>query len=321
MRRSALYIFEGALWNMARDPLRAWQEQYASCGTLLGFKPEGDTPFSSSVQLICDSPGIVRTTLSPGLLFRDKNMVRDGNDNRSLVVALGGGLTFRHLGHEAPIKRHEATVVQNDEPGEAAARRYFTLLEISIPQREWAARTSRSSDALMKVVNSQSESLRLLLGYVGVLGQTRPPATTETRASLSRHLIDLTVLAATEPSVGESEAACVVAARRAAVLEHIAARFQDPDLTGASVALSLGISQRYLQRLLQDTGQSFTQHITERRLDRAFALLGAGVNRRVSDIAFEVGFSDLTHFYRLLNRALATPPMGIFGSLGGKRQD
>ena len=67
---------------------REWQERCSCGGTRLGFKPEGDAPFSSSVRLICDLPEVVRTTLSPGLVFRDRRMVRDGNDNRSLVVSL-----------------------------------------------------------------------------------------------------------------------------------------------------------------------------------------------------------------------------------------
>ena len=91
---------------------------------------------------------------------------------------------------------------------------------------------------------------------------------------------------------------------------------ENPGLSGSSLAQSLGISQRYLQRLLQETGKYFTEHVNELRLDRAFALLiAADSNRRVSDIAFEVGFSDLAHFYRLFKAHFADTPKGVVGSM------
>ena len=81
----------------------------------------------------------------------------------------------------------------------------------------------------------------------------------------------------------------------------------------------MGISQRYLQRLLQETGKSFTERVNELRLERAFALLAADGDRRVSDIAFEVGFSDLAHFYRLFKSRFGDTPKGVLGSMKAPR--
>src|SRR5579863_2915754 len=110
---------------MPHDLLREWQERYSRSGTRLGFKPEMDASFHSSVQYICDSPRIIRSTLSPGLLFRDRNMVKDGDDNISLVVSLGAALTINHRGREARLARHEATLFQADAPGSAGTRQRF----------------------------------------------------------------------------------------------------------------------------------------------------------------------------------------------------
>jgi AraC-like DNA-binding protein len=304
---------------MVRDPLREWQERYAQNGTQLGFKPETGTRFSAAVHAVCNSPRVVRATLSPGLLYRDRGMVRDGDDNLSLVVSLGPDLTVWHRAREVPLRRNEATIFQADAPGSAGTRRQFEVLEVSISQREWSERGSRSGDVLMKLIKRNSESLQLLLGYARLLAKVELTSSVETHAAIHRHLIDLAVLAATEPSLGESEAGCVVAARRAAVLEYIASHFQEPGLNGSNLAQSLGISQRYLQRLLQETGKSFTQHVNDLRLDRACALLAAGGDRRVSDVAFEVGFSDLAHFYRLFRSRFGDTPKGVLGSMKAPR--
>jgi AraC-like DNA-binding protein len=301
---------------MARDPASDWQERYACYGTQLAFKPGDNTRISSFVQPICDSPRIVRTSLSPGLVFRDRGMVRDGNDNINLAVSFEHDLNLSQHGREVCLGRNEATIMQADAPGSAGTRRLFKVLEVSIPRPEWRIRNSVPDLALMKVIDRRSESLRLLLSYVGILAKSGLPAETETRNAVSRHVIDLAVLAATRTSVGESQISCVVAARRAAVLEYIASHFHEPDFSGADLAGRLGISQRYQQRLLEATGKSFTEHVNEHRLNRALDLLvTADGNRRVSDIAFEVGFSDLAHFYRLFRSRFGDTPKGILGNV------
>jgi AraC-like DNA-binding protein len=305
---------------MVRNPLREWQERYAQNGTQLGFKPETGTRFSSAVHSICNSPRVVRTALSPGLLYRDRGMIGDRDDNLSLVVSLGPELHVWHRGREIRLGRNEATIFQADAPGKCGARRQFEVLEVRISPLDWCTCDQRPGDVLMKLIRRDSESLKLLLGYAKLLAQVERTSSVETHAAVHRHLIDLTVLAATEPSLGESEAASIVAARRATVLEYIGSHFNDPALSGPGLAQSLGISQRYLQRLLQETGKSFTERVNELRLERAFALLAtAHDNRRVSDIAFEVGFSDLAHFYRLFKSRFGDTPKGVLGSMKAPR--
>jgi AraC-like DNA-binding protein len=268
----------------------------------------------SSVESICKSPRIVRSTLSPGLLFRDRKMVRDGDDSVSLVVSLGRALSISHRNREACLARNEAIIMQADAPGSAGTRQRFAVLEVSIAQREWESRGTRPGDVLTNVINRNSQTLALLLGYIHTLAKSGLPSPAKARRLVGRHLVDLVVLAAAEPPLGESQIECVVAARRAAVLDYITSHFCDPNLSGSNLAERLGISQRYLQRLLEATGKTFTEHVNDLRLDRAFLLLvTAGTDKRVSDIAFDVGYSDLTNFYRHFKSRFGDSPKGVAG--------
>ena len=300
---------------MPHDPLREWQERYSRTGTRLGFNPETDAPFYSSVEPIFDTPRIVRGTLSPGLLFRDRKMVNDGDDNVSLVVCLGRSLTINHRKREACLARSEAILFQADAPGSAGTRQPFAVLEVSTAQPEWESRNARPGDVLMNVINRNSQALAFLLAYIRALAKSALPSAAKAHQVVSRHLIDLVILAATEQSLGESQMDCVVAARRAAVLDYITSHFCDPNLSGPRLAEKLGISQRYLQRLLEVTGKTFTEHVNELRLDRAFSLLVTkGVNERVSDIALDVGYSDLTTFYSHFKSRFGDTPRGVAGN-------
>jgi AraC-like DNA-binding protein len=95
-----------------------------------------------------------------------------------------------------------------------------------------------------------------------------------------------------------------------AIFEHLASHFSDPDLSLSKVAQSLHISRRYVQRLLETSGKSFTAHVTELRLKHAFMLLTAldSSDVRICDLALRAGFSDVSHFNRLFrSRAGGTP--------------
>ena len=74
----------------------------------------------------------------------------------------------------------------------------------------------------------------------------------------------------------------------------------DPDITPARIAQIEGISERYLQKLFEGSGDNFTHYLRERRLQRCWADLGnaSEAHRSVSDIAFGCGFSDAAHFSR-----------------------
>jgi AraC-like DNA-binding protein len=244
------------------------------------------------------------------LLFRDRKMVRDGDDNVSLVVSLGRALSIRHRKREACLARNDAIIFQADAPGSAGTRQQLSVLEVSIAQREWEARNTRPGDMLMNVINRNSQTLSLLLGYIRVLPKAGLPSTAKARDLVGCHLIDLVILAVKEPPLGESQIDCAVAARRAAMLDYITSHFCDPNLSGSRLAEKLGISQRYLQRLLETTGKTFTEHVNGLRLDHAFLLLSGGTNKRVSDIAFEVGYTDLTNFYKHFQVALRRHPKG-----------
>jgi AraC-like DNA-binding protein len=114
----------------------------------------------------------------------------------------------------------------------------------------------------------------------------------------------------------------VAAARLTAALDHIATNFQHHELNVEAVARSVKITPRYLQRLLKKAGTSFTAHVSELRLQRALTLLTQAGDkaRRVSDIAMEVGFSDISHFNHLFRSRFGNTPSSVRGRRRGGRK-
>jgi len=128
------------------------------------------------------------------------------------------------------------------------------------------------------------------------------------------HIHDLVELALTpHRAAGKDGLGAVAAARLDAALDHIAESFDEPGLTVAAVARRQRISPRYLQRLIETTGTSFTARVNELRLQRAYTLLTGerGHERRISDVALQAGFSDISHFNRLFRIRFGDTPRAV----------
>jgi acetamidase/formamidase/AraC-like DNA-binding protein len=103
-------------------------------------------------------------------------------------------------------------------------------------------------------------------------------------------------------------------ATQAAILhrlcETIERKLDDPDLTPAKVAEAEGISERYLQKLFEGSGTSFTHYLRERRLQRTSAELSspAEAHHSISEIAYRNGFNDSAHFSRVFRHRFGLSP-------------
>jgi acetamidase/formamidase/AraC-like DNA-binding protein len=95
--------------------------------------------------------------------------------------------------------------------------------------------------------------------------------------------------------------------------QTIERKLDDPDLTPARVAEAEGISERYLQKLFEGSGSSFTHYLRERRLQRTSAELSnpAEAHHSISEIAYRNGFSDSAHFSRAFRHRFGLSPRGF----------
>ncbi len=200
-----------------RDPIREWREQYARSCLSLDFQPLNGAPFHASVKPIVGEVRIVRTILSPGVVFRDEDLVRDGDDSFGFLISQSRELEATHQGREVRLGPGDATMMQASAPGGIGSRESFGFLEVMIPPAEWDARSARPGDALMQRLWRKSDAIQLLRGYIRSLERTGLAACVDGRELVHRHIIDLVVLAATRHRpIGESSASAIVIARLAA---------------------------------------------------------------------------------------------------------
>jgi AraC-like DNA-binding protein len=248
---------------------------------------------------------------SPGFTFRDEELVRDGDDSFGFVICLSKPFEVVHRRRDFRLSRGEATLMHVCETGRVGSRDDVRYYSIKLQDPHLRARFADPESEVAHRVPRQCEALQLLRGYLGTAERTRLGHSAETRETIGRHVADLVALSLTwHGALGESSFSAVRAARLSAALEFIAAHFDDPALTLAAVSHSQSVSPRYLQRLFEMTGTPFTARVNKLRLERAFALLAApGDSRlRISDVALQVGFSDISHFNRSFRARFGDTP-------------
>ena len=94
------------------------------------------------------------------------------------------------------------------------------------------------------------------------------------------------------------------------ICQIIETRLSEPDLALEQIADEDGISTRYLQKLFTAEGQSFTNYLRIRRLERCRADLATPVcaSLSISEICYRWGFNGSAHFSRAFREAYQQSP-------------
>jgi AraC-like DNA-binding protein len=183
-----------------------------------------------------------------------------------------------------------------------------------VPCAEFAPLASNIEDATMQLIPNDTEALRVLVNYLSLVREELVLGDPTLRRAVVTHVKDLVTLVLNpHRPVAKGDLSALKTARLRAVLDQLARSFHEPELTLATVAKGQRMSPRYLQRLLETAGTSFTACVNEMRLQRAFALLtqARAGECRISDIALQAGFSDISYFNRLFRSRFGDTPTGV----------
>ena len=96
-------------------------------------------------------------------------------------------------------------------------------------------------------------------------------------------------------------------------MTDISAHLGDGDVSVAEIARRHSVTPRYVHKLFENEGLTFSSFVLGQRLSRAQRLLTNPhiAGRSISSVAFDVGFNDLSYFNRTFRRHYAATPTEI----------
>jgi AraC-like DNA-binding protein len=244
-----------------------------------------------------------------------RSVAAEGSDDVGLVINLGGALRLTHAAQELVLGDGEAVLVSLAEPYSFTHRPPGGLVALGIPRAQISPLVTALDDLLHRPIAGDLPALKFLLDYVKVAECEQSIASPQLQLLFSRHVHELTALAigATRDAAELAQGRGLRAARLHAIKQDIARSIDQPDLSVKALAARHGLTPRCVQRLFETEGATFTEYVVSQRLERAHRLLGD--RRRESDkisvIAWDCGFGDISHFNHLFRRRYGLSPSDV----------
>jgi AraC-like DNA-binding protein len=164
---------------------------------------------------------------------------------------------------------------------------------------------------VMRRIAGDATALRLLRRYLAVVVDDDILSDPVSQRVVAGHLYDLIAMALGSERLAETTT--VRAVRLAAVKAYVLANLRDPELGVANVAACNSMSERYLHKLFQSEHLTYSEFVLGQRLACAYDLLRNPLcfHRKISAIAFELGFNDLSYFNRTFRRRYGETPSDV----------
>lgn len=306
-------VLPAGLDDQAR--LRAWQDFVSeACSPIDVVERLADRPFSQRMASVhFDGVAVMqmRGTVNE-IAWTSRAGAARSPDFYLCLNRSPDSMSLAQHGREAQCGLETAVLGSCTELGGIHWQACNDLSLVVVPQKRLRQLVANAEDLLARPLPSSSAA-RLLRSYLDILPTPNEmDATPDLASHVSETLTDLVALA-----LGAGRDAAMIArmrglraARLRAIVVEIRNGFVDPAFSVQSLAVRLGMTARYIQDLLQETGLSFTERVLESRLQRARAMLADPHydHLKAGEIAAACGFNEIPYFNRCFRRRFGGTP-------------
>ncbi len=299
-----------------KDRIAYWREYYGHVMLRVDLEPARDSIFEARSRTLA-LPGlqVMQASTSPARISRRGQYLSDGNDDVMLAINRAGSAIVESAGRERSLRDGDAIILSCGEATSfhrTSAGNSFTL---RVPRAVLETTQVSVEDAVMRPIPGDRGALRLLADYAGWLLNSGGSIDRELLNLSIRHMQDLLALTI-GPTADFAETARtrgLRAARLKLAKSYVVAHSHRRDISVATLASSLNVTPRYVQRLFEADGTTFSEFLIGQRLARAHRLLCEPGSSQISTIAYDVGFGDLSYFNRCFRRQYGLTPREVRG--------
>lgn len=292
-----------------------WRE--AVCNTFLGLdclSTSEQSFFGEIATTRIKDIGFSRSRiLSRGLKYmRTPHWVRQDRATGVFIsLVLKGTYSITQDGREAQLGPGDFTCLDGTRPYSGSVSDDYEQFILHMPRDAWVSRIGPTEQVTARTVRIKTEMgalasnfLRQVVPYIGTVDSV----TADRLAELSLALVTTALgnlILQQEPC--QSTARITLLYRAKTFIEQ---NLRDTDLNPEKVAQALRITERYLRYLFHEESSTVSDWIWNRRLKKSRQDLSDPllVRKSVSQIAFDCGFSDLSHFGRRFKAAFSLTP-------------
>jgi AraC-like DNA-binding protein len=299
-----------------RDRLGVYREFFGRSVFRMDMEPLADYPFEVDA-LLQTLPGLqLLTGKRQGWRNRrTREMLADGADGYTFVLNLRGPYAVSTSQREIVLDDGDATFMSVAEPMSLTHYPPGLLLALRFPRAPFASLVTGAEDCYLRRIPAGTEALRLLRDYVDITWREQTMTSPDLQHLVVSHIYDLMALAigATRDAAHIAEGRGLRAARLAAIKQEIARNLEQGDLSVAALAARHRCTERFVQRLFEMEGTTFTEYVLAQRLARAHRMLSdpRRDGEKISTVAYDCGFGDVSYFNRVFRRRYGIAPSDV----------
>jgi AraC-like DNA-binding protein len=311
---------EACVFQFSTDAFRkherisAWREVFGRALLNIDITPQAKDGFRASAAIFCSSTlGLLRASTSPARQGNPRSLIT--NDDLTFSWTLSSRLSASKLGRSVDLDPGDGVLMSNGDVGGMAFPEECRYVGFRLPRATLAPLVPDIGVLIARRVPASNPALRMLSRYVDLGQADLIAADPALQTAFTNHVCDLLVLAlgATRDAAELARTRGVPAARLRAMKDDVHKSCHRPDLSVHAVAARNGVSARYAQRIFEESGITFTLYLAEQRLAAAYKALrrAASVDVPISTIAYDCGFSDVSHFNRLFRQRFGCTPTDV----------
>lgn len=231
-----------------------------------------------------------------------------------LAIPTSGCLTLTQCGETKIVRAGEYVLLGQRGSTALSAAAGLRLLMLHIPATELRGRLVSVEDHIGGRFCANERMTCLLVDLVKGIAELFADRAPPNPQALATEIVSFVAL-----TLGAEDRGAAIDVRntryqlRRRIFDFIEKHLGDQNLSPRKIAESSRISMSYLYSLFNDDETTVGQFVQVKRLQRAYELLVADPkgHRTVAEVAYEVGFKNVSHFSRSFSRHFSIAPRDV----------
>lgn len=295
--------------------LAMWRDVYGRGIGKVDIEPIGNGPFHADATFHrLPNVNIAVGSRSPAHYRVTHELLKQGLDIVALSILRSGSASATQFGKELIDGIGSASVIAATDPSVSTLYTDGSFITLVLSRPAIAELAPDFTQAFGRAIPSDNAVLRLLIKYLDTVLATDELAHIDIARSVSAHITDLVSLAlGARGDRAETAHSGVKAARLKTIKSDVLEMLGRNDLSSEIVAGRHGISSRYVRKLFEEDGTSFTAFLLSERLSRIRRMLldSRYAHLTIAQLAYSNGFNDISYFNRAFRRRFGVTPSDL----------
>lgn len=294
-----------ALWRETRGPIAK-----------ADIDPQTDDPHHAGVIFnLLPNVAIASGSRSPAHYRAARELLEDAGDIVAVSILRSGEASATQFGREPGEQSiGGAGVLPGVDPTAEMPTPDESFITLAMSRAAIAELAPDYAAAFDQPIPADDPALRLLIKYLDTVMAADELSHPEVARSVSAHILDLVALvlgARGDPA--ETTPGGARAARLKALKADVMSMLGSSELSSELIAGRHGISSRYVRKLFEQEGTSFTSFVLGERLTRVKRMLRDSryAHLTIAQIAQACGFNDISYFNRAFRRQFGATPTDV----------